>query len=84
VPQEPSYAPPNHVEDLHHLRVAWGARWMEREPARPGPAEHAVEDQRVEVHVQVKSAAEALDDREHAGAAIADAIAVGLAPVESE
>ena len=48
------------------------------------PSLHARFDQRVEVHVEVEPAAEALDDRERAGAASADATAVGLARVESE
>lgn len=57
---------------------------MKRERAGPSLPEDAVKHERVEVDVEIKTAAEALDHRDGAGLAGPDALRVGGPCVEGE
>jgi len=61
--QQAQDARANRLEETRHLQVG---RWRRRVKAKPSfrlPLEHTVENEGVKVHVEIESAAEALDDR---------------------
>ena len=82
--QEPLDPSPDRAEHLLHLRIARRKGGPELERPCRRPDEHSVEGERVKVHVQVESTAEALDHRQCAGTAVGDAVASGLIAVEVE
>jgi hypothetical protein len=88
-PRRPTSArePPPHpvadgAEDGGDGLIAGRRRRVELEPAGHTLGEHAIQDQRMEVDVEIHPASEALDDRQHPGPAPAEAEPVSTANVE--
>lgn len=73
-------------DDCHYLRHIVARQppdWMELN-AVPVVREHAVQHQHVQVDVEIERAAEALQDRHGAAAAVGDAVTACTAPEQSE